>query len=94
MEEIIFKLYQLPKNPKMPWAADIKNKESAPRGLGADFRKTFSEAVRTDFISENQNSRLLTVLGKGTTSRMLPMPVTYMIRRSKPRPKPPCLTVP
>ena len=33
-------------------------------------------------------SQLLTVLGKGITSRMLPMPVRYMTHRSKPKPKP------
>ena len=35
-----------------------------------------------------QNSAEPVVLGKGRTSRMLLMPVRYMIRRSKPRPKP------
>ena len=34
------------------------------------------------------------VRGNGSTSRMLGMPVRYMIRRSKPRPKPACSTVP
>ena len=33
-------------------------------------------------------SQLLTVRGKGMTSRMLPMPVKYITQRSKPRPKP------
>ena|GEM_PF-5227636 len=35
-----------------------------------------------------QNSALPVVRGKGSTSRMLLTPVRYMIRRSKPRPKP------
>ena len=34
------------------------------------------------------SSQLLTVLGKGMASRMLPTPVMYMTMRSKPRPKP------
>ena len=32
--------------------------------------------------------------GKGMASRMFSMPVTYMTRRSKPRPKPACGTLP
>ena len=36
----------------------------------------------------------LTLLGKSVTSRMFSMPVTYITKRSKPRPKPPCGTVP
>ena len=34
------------------------------------------------------SSQLPTVLGKGRTSRMLPIPVRYITQRSKPRPKP------
>ena len=34
------------------------------------------------------------VRGKGSTSRMLGMPVRYITRRSKPRPKPACWAVP
>ena len=37
---------------------------------------------------------LLTVRGKSTTSRMFSMPVTYMTKRSKPSPNPPCGAVP
>ena len=40
------------------------------------------------FIILDYSSQLPTVLGKGSTSRMLPMPVRYMTQRSKPRPKP------
>ena len=36
----------------------------------------------------------LTVRGNRTTSRMFSMPVTYMTKRSKPSPKPPCGAVP
>ena len=43
---------------------------------------------------ENQKSALPVVRGKASTSRMLDMPVIYMIRRSKPRPKPACLVPP
>ena len=39
-------------------------------------------------------SQFFTVLGYGSTSRMLAMPVIYMTQRSNPRPKPECLTVP
>ena len=41
-----------------------------------------------------QKSALPVVLGKGSTSRMLAMPVRYMIMRSKPMPKPACFAVP
>ena len=41
-----------------------------------------------------QNSALPVVRGKGSTSRMLAMPVRYMIMRSKPMPKPACGVVP
>ena len=41
-----------------------------------------------------QNSAFRVVRGKGSTSRMLPTPVRYMIRRSKPMPKPECGTEP
>jgi len=34
------------------------------------------------------SSQVPTVLGNGSTSRMLPMPVRYITQRSKPRPKP------
>ena len=40
------------------------------------------------------NSQLFTVLGNGTTSRILPIPVKYITQRSKPRPKPACLAEP
>ena len=40
------------------------------------------------------SSQLLTVLGKGSTSRMFEMPVRYMTQRSKPRPKPAWRAVP
>ena len=40
------------------------------------------------------NSAVLGVLGKGMTSRMLPIPVTKSIRRSKPKPKPACGQLP
>lgn len=42
----------------------------------------------------DQNSALPGVRGKGMTSRMLVMPVTKSTRRSNPRPKPECGTVP
>ena len=38
--------------------------------------------------TRNQSSQLFTVLGNGMTSRMLLMPVRYMMHLSKPRPKP------
>jgi len=41
-----------------------------------------------------QNSASRGARGKGITSRMFAMPVTYMSRRSKPKPKPACGTVP
>ena len=41
-----------------------------------------------------QNSAFPTVLGWGSTSRMLAMPVRYMTIRSNPRPKPACLQEP
>ena len=41
-----------------------------------------------------QNSAFPTVLGWGSTSRMLAMPVRYITIRSKPRPKPACLQEP
>ena len=45
-------------------------------------------------LPESHSSQLLTVRGKGSTSRMLPMPVRYMTQRSKPRPKPACRVEP
>ena len=39
-------------------------------------------------------SMFAVVLGNGSTSRMFCMPVTYMMIRSKPRPKPACFTPP
>ncbi len=41
-----------------------------------------------------QNSALRGARGKGMTSRMFFMPVTYISARSNPRPKPACGTVP
>ena len=41
-----------------------------------------------------QKSALPGVRGYGSTSRMLAIPVAYMIIRSKPRPNPACGTVP
>ena len=41
-----------------------------------------------------QNSAFPTVLGWGSTSRMLAIPVRYITIRSKPRPKPACLQEP
>lgn len=41
-----------------------------------------------------QNSAFPTVLGWGSTSRMLAMPVRYITIRSNPRPKPACLQEP
>ena len=40
------------------------------------------------------NSQFFTVLGKGMTSRMLPIPVRYITQRSNPRPKPAWLAEP
>jgi hypothetical protein len=40
------------------------------------------------------SSQLLTVLGNGITSRILPMPVRYITHLSKPSPKPACLAEP
>ena len=39
-------------------------------------------------------SKFAAVRGKGPTSRMLVMPVTYMTMRSRPRPNPACSTPP
>ena len=41
-----------------------------------------------------QRSQFFTVRGNGITSRIFPIPVRYMIMRSKPSPKPACLVVP
>ena len=50
------------------------------------YKSRTAYAVR--LLGVNYSSQLLTVLGKGMASRMLPMPVMYMTIRSKPRPKP------
>ena len=50
--------------------------------------------LRMARVNWNYNSQFFTVLGKGMTSRMLPIPVRYITQRSNPRPKPAWLAEP
>src|SRR5690606_13153491 len=57
-------------------------------------RHSTGSRLRRDDGGGPQNSAFPGVRGKGMTSRMLAIPVTYWIALSKPRPNPACGTVP
>ena len=75
-----------------PWIAVRNPRSSAAQSVGriGELRplRLRNWARGTPSVPLDQNSALPVVRGKGSTSRMLETPVKYMIRRSKPKPKP------
>ncbi len=96
------------RNPALPVGPDFgemqriqadRNKGNRPHNLRGRFPSASSAAATGSgpsppSRSRYQKSALPVVRGKGSTSRMLAMPVRYMIMRSKPMPKPACSAVP
>jgi hypothetical protein len=62
--------------------------------VGAQERLQSEERFEHGLWPRPQNGALFGTRGKGITSRMFSMPVTYSTSRSRPRPKPACGTVP